>query len=158
MSRFALPFVASAQPRFEIHLLFLMKFNSTMKAEPVKFNTVEEYLGTMPAATRKVLQQIRKIVRQAAPDAEELISYNIPAFKYHGALVYFAGWKEHVSMYPRTAGLQKAFSKELAPYEDGKGTMKFPLAEPMPYDLITRIVQFRVEENEQAAHRKRSRL
>jgi uncharacterized protein YdhG (YjbR/CyaY superfamily) len=120
---------------------------TTMKAESIKFNTVEEYLSTLPAKTKSILKELRKTIKQAAPQAEELISYNIPAFKLHGALMYYAGWKDHVSIYPRTAALEKAFKKELAPFEGGKGTIKFPINEPIPYDLISRMVKFRVQEN-----------
>jgi uncharacterized protein YdhG (YjbR/CyaY superfamily) len=118
-----------------------------MKAESTKFKTVDEYLSTMPVKTKGILKEIRKVIKQAAPKAEEAISYNIPAFKFQGMLIYYAGWKDHVSIYPRTAGLEKAFKKELAPYEGGKGTIKFPIDEPIPYDLIRKLVKFRVQEN-----------
>jgi uncharacterized protein YdhG (YjbR/CyaY superfamily) len=118
-----------------------------MKEAPVKFQTVEEYMSSLPPATRKILKEIRKTIKQAAPKAEETISYNIPAFKLHGVLIYYAAWKEHVSIYARTARMEKAFKKELAPYEGGKGTIKFPIDQPIPYELISRIVKFRVQEN-----------
>ncbi len=112
-----------------------------------KFKNVEEYLATLPAPAKKIFKELRKTIKQAAPEAEEVISYNIPALKLHGMLVYYAAWKEHVSIYPRTAGMEKAFKKELAPYEGGKGTLKFPTDKPVPFDLISKIVKLRVREN-----------
>jgi uncharacterized protein YdhG (YjbR/CyaY superfamily) len=114
-----------------------------------KFNTVEEYVATLPPASKKLFATFRKTIKQAAPGAEEVISYNIPALKLHGMLVYFAAWKEHVSMYPRTAGLEKAFKKEMAKYGVSKGTIKFPTDEPLPLDIISKMVQFRVKENKE---------
>ncbi|HYE55035.1 MAG TPA: DUF1801 domain-containing protein [Chitinophagaceae bacterium] len=118
-----------------------------MKAESIKFQTVEEYMSALPPVARKILKELRKTIKQAAPKAEEAISYNIPAFKLHGVLIYYAAWKDHISIYPRTAGLEKAFKKELAPFEGGKGTIKFPIDQPIPYDLVNRMVKFRVQEN-----------
>lgn len=122
---------------------------TTSAAKPAsgKFNTVEEYAASLPAASKKIFATFRKTIKQAAPGAEELISYNIPALKLHGMLVYFAAWKEHVSMYPRTAGLEKAFKKEMVKYGVSKGTIKFPTGEPLPLEIIKKMVQFRVKEN-----------
>lgn len=119
-----------------------MKENAT-----TKFNTVTEYISSLPAKSKVVVKELRKIIKEAAPEAEEVISYNIPSFKYEGGLVYYAAWKDHISIYPRTAALEKALKKELAPYAASKGTLKFPLSEPMPFDLITKIVKIRVQEN-----------
>lgn len=112
-----------------------------------KFNTVSEYISSLPAKSKAVIKELRKTIKQAAPKAEEVISYNIPSFKYEGGLIYYAAWKDHISIYPRTAALEKALKKELAPYAVSKGTLKFPLSKPMPFDLITKIVKIRVQEN-----------
>ena len=124
-----------------------MPAKTTTKSSNGKFTTVEEYAASLPAASKKIFAAFRKTIKQAAPEAEELISYNIPALKLHGMLVYFAAWKEHVSMYPRTAGLEKAFKKEMAKYGVSKGTIKFPTVEPLPLDIISNMVKFRVKEN-----------
>jgi uncharacterized protein YdhG (YjbR/CyaY superfamily) len=123
--------------------------STSTKPAAGKFATVEEYMASLPAASKKIFTAFRKTIKQAAPEAEELISYGIPALKLHGMLVYFAAWKEHVSMYPRTAGLEKAFKKEMAKYGVSKGTIKFPTDEPLPLDIISKMVQFRVKENKE---------
>lgn len=117
-----------------------------MKATAIKFKTVDEYLSAFPASTKKILQQVRKTIKQAAPNAEELISYNMPAFKLNGVLVFFAGYENHVGFYPTPSGIE-AFKKELSNYMWAKGSVQFPLDKPMPLDLITRIVKYRVKEN-----------
>ena len=111
-----------------------------------KFKTVEEYFATLPPDTRSLLQEVRKTIRMAAPGAEELISYNIPAFKLGGMLVWYAAFKEHIGFYPRTSAIAR-FSKELAKYEGAKGSVQFPLDRPLPLDLIGKMVRFRVQEN-----------
>jgi uncharacterized protein YdhG (YjbR/CyaY superfamily) len=115
-------------------------------SKKIKFTTVDEYIATLPAASKNAVIELRKTIRAAAPKAEEVISYNIPAFKLHGMLIWFAGWKEHVSVYPRTALLQAAI-KELSAYDGAKGTIKFPLDKPLPLALIKKVVKFRVQEN-----------
>lgn len=117
-----------------------------MKTAAIKFKTVDEYLSAFPASTKKILQQVRKTIKQAAPNAEELISYNMPAFKLNGVLVFFAGYENHVGFYPTPSGIE-AFKKELSQYTFAKGSVQFPLNEPMPLDLIIRIVKYRVKEN-----------
>ena len=114
-----------------------------------KFQTVEEYIATFPPKTKKFLKDIRATIKQAAPQAEETISYNMPAFKLHGMLVWYAGYKEHIGLYPRTTVIQ-AFKKDLAEYKQSKGTIQFPLDQPLPLDLITRIVKYRIKENLEA--------
>ena len=108
---------------------------------------VEEYIAMFPPAVQTKLQKIRKTIRATAPKAEEVISYGIAGYKYHGMLIFFAGFTNHISVYPapRQHG---AFKKELASYKGGKGTVQFPLDKPIPFDLIIRIVQFRMKENE----------
>ncbi len=112
-----------------------------------KFTSVDEYIASFPPATQKVLEEIRALVRSAAPDAKEKISYQIAAFELNGRnLVHFAGWKKHISLYPVPAG-SEAFQRQIKPYVDGKGTLKFPLDEPIPFKLIEKIVKLHLAEN-----------
>lgn len=111
-----------------------------------KSQTVEEYFSALPANARKILKELRKTIKKAAPQAEELISYNMPAFKQHGILVWYASFKEHIGLYPRPSAI-KAFKKELTGYEGAKGTIRFSIGKPLPLKLISRIVKFRVKEN-----------
>lgn len=120
----------------------------------LKFKTVEEYFNTFPKETVEVLESLRNTIKKAAPLAEELISYNMPAFKQKGMLVYYAAWKTHIGLYPASVNLQ-VFDKELEGYERTKGTIKFPFAKPLPLDLITKIVKYRVEENEEKSRLKK---
>ncbi|MBS1604478.1 MAG: DUF1801 domain-containing protein [Bacteroidetes bacterium] len=117
---------------------------------PAKFQSVDQYISTFPPATRKALKDIRSAIKKAAPGAEEAISYNIPAFKLDGMLVWYAGYKEHIGLYPRPNVIQ-LFKKELTGYKLSKGTIQFPLDQPLPIDLITRIVKYRIAENQAAA-------
>ena len=109
----------------------------------LKVDSVPEYIAAFPPDVQKVLKRIRSIIRKAAPKAEEKISYGIPAYKLDGAVVYFAAFKSHVSLYPMTAPVKTKFRKELAGYKGGKGTVQFPLDEPIPYPLIERLVRFK---------------
>jgi uncharacterized protein YdhG (YjbR/CyaY superfamily) len=123
-----------------------------------EFTSVDEYMKSLPADSRPVLKQVREAISKALPRAEEVISYQIPAYKVDGRLVlYFAGWKKHFSIYPATRGLVKAFKKELAPYEvNNKGTVRFPLEGKVPKWLLARIAKFRAKEVKEAvAARKR---
>lgn len=108
--------------------------------------TIDEYIAGCPKNVQEILQKIRKTVHTAAPGAEEAISYQMPAFKLKGNLVYFAAFKKHIGFYPIPSGIEE-FKTELSVYEQGKGSVQFPLDKPIPYDLISRIVKFRVEEN-----------
>jgi uncharacterized protein YdhG (YjbR/CyaY superfamily) len=117
-----------------------------MKATSTKFKTVDEYLSSLPANTKGILEEVRKAIKQAAPQAEELISYNMPAFTLHGRLVYYAAFKNHVGFYPVSSAI-KAFQSELSDYKTSKGTIQFPIERPIPYGVITKIVKFRVREN-----------
>jgi len=111
------------------------------------FKSVDEYIATMPEAQRALLERVRNTIRKAVPKAEESISYQIPVYKLNGARVlYFAGWAKHYSLYPATATLVAAFKDDLAPYELSKGTIRFPLSEPVPVKLIARIAKFRAME------------
>jgi uncharacterized protein YdhG (YjbR/CyaY superfamily) len=107
---------------------------------------IDAYIEVQPESVRGVLEKFRQTIRKAAPAAEEVISYQMPAFKYHGMLVYFAAWKNHIGFYPVSSGI-KEFKKELSAYEVSKGTVKFPLDKPIPFGLISKMVKFRVQEN-----------
>jgi uncharacterized protein YdhG (YjbR/CyaY superfamily) len=125
-----------------------------MKTILAKFKTVDEYLSALPANTKAILKEVRKTIKKAAPQAEELISYNIPAFTLHGRLVYYAAFKNHIGFYPVSSAI-KAFRKELSDYKTSKGTIQFPLDRPIPFVLITKIVKFRVQENLEKAKAKK---
>lgn len=113
----------------------------------IKFITTEEYYKSLPVATRKVVKELRKIIKYNAPKVEEVISYNIPAFKLNGKiLIWFAGWKEHVSLYPLSQKMQDSING-LEKYKASKGTIKFPLDKPLPIGLIKKIIRYKVKEN-----------
>ncbi len=110
-------------------------------------SSIDEYIAEFPPQTRKVLEQLRALISSTAPDATETISYAMPTFDLNGRhLVHFAGYEKHVGFYPIPSGME-AFEEELKPYKRGKGSVQFPLGQPLPTDLIRRIVEFRVEEN-----------
>ena len=112
-----------------------------------RFETVDEYIASFPADVQDRLQAIRATIREEAPRAEEVISYQIPAFKLDGKYVlYVAAWKDHVGLYPIPSG-SDAFREELAPYVASKGTVKLPFGEPLPLPLIRKLVRYSVEEN-----------
>ena len=111
-----------------------------------RFQTIDEYIQTFPKDIRKILEKVRQTIKEATPDAEEAISYQIPTFKLNGNLVHFAAFKKHIGFYPAPTG-SEAFKKELSVYKAGKGSVQFPLDQPMPYELIAQIVAFRVFEN-----------
>jgi uncharacterized protein YdhG (YjbR/CyaY superfamily) len=113
------------------------------KATP---STVDEYIAVFPKEVQQLLKQMRAAIKAAAPKAEELISYGMPGYKYHGQLVFFAAFKNHIGFYATPAG-HKAFEKELSKYKQGKGSVQFPVEELLPLSLITKIVKFRVKEN-----------
>lgn len=109
-------------------------------------HTTDAYIAAFPPAVQKVLQQLRAAIKRAAPEATEKISYGMPAFELHGNLVYFAGYRQHIGFYATPTG-HAAFAKELARYKTGKGSVQFPLAEPLPIRLIEKMIRFRVKEN-----------
>ena len=121
-----------------------------MKAKSEVAKNVDEYIKGFPAATQKLLKQIRETVKKNAPDAEECISYQMPAYMYHGVLVFFAAYNGHIGFYPRPSGIE-VFKKELSAYNCSKGTVQFPLDKPLPLQLIKKIVAFRAEENREMA-------
>jgi uncharacterized protein YdhG (YjbR/CyaY superfamily) len=112
-----------------------------------QFETIDDYIKTFPKDIQGILQKMRLTVKQAAPRADEAISYQMPTFKLNGKnLVHFAAFKNHIGFYPTPSG-NESFKKELSPYEGGKGSVRFPLNKPIPYDLVEKIVAFRVKEN-----------
>lgn len=112
------------------------------------YRTIDEYIGTFPENIRFILESVRKTIKKAAPEATEAINYQMPTFKLNGKnLVHFAGWKEHIGFYPTPSGTEK-FRKEIQKYVFAKGSVRLPLSEPIPLALITKIVKFRVREDE----------
>jgi uncharacterized protein YdhG (YjbR/CyaY superfamily) len=111
-----------------------------------KTNAIDLYIADFPVKTQKYLDLIRATIIKAAPDAEEIISYKMPAYKLNGMLVYFAGYDKHIGFYSTPTG-HKEFEKEFSKYKTGKGSVQFPLDEPLPVALITKVVKFRVKEN-----------
>jgi uncharacterized protein YdhG (YjbR/CyaY superfamily) len=123
-------------------------------AKPQKPKAIDGYISQFPADVQAILEQVRKTICHAAPEAKELISYMMPAFKQHGILVYFAAWKKHIGLYPPVFG-DKALEKAIARYAGPKGNLQFPLHEPIPYDLIERSVKLRVKQDAAKAAAKR---
>ena len=113
--------------------------------------SIDEYIAASPSAVRPILKEIRRTISAAAPGAEELISYRMPAFRLHGILVYFAAFKNHIGLYPPVSG-DAGLEKALEPYAGPKGNLKFPLDRPIPYALIKRIVLLRVRQNLSRVH------
>jgi Uncharacterized conserved protein len=111
-----------------------------------QYKTIDEYIAASPEEIQMALQKLLRVIQAAAPEAQEVISYSMPAFKQNGILVYFAAFKNHIGFFPTSSGVS-AFKKELAAYETSKGTVRFPLDKPIPYELVARIVKFRVQEN-----------
>ena len=108
--------------------------------------TIDQYIAGYPKEVQKLLQQVRETIKKVVPDAEEAISYGIPTFKLNGNLVHFGGFKQHIGFYPGAGGI-KAFEKELSAYKGAKGSVQFPIDQPMPLDIITAITKFRVAQN-----------
>jgi uncharacterized protein YdhG (YjbR/CyaY superfamily) len=118
-----------------------------MKSSKAKFNSIDEYIASFPEDVQKIMKQLRSTIKAAAPEAGEKISYNMPTFTLNGTyLVYFAGWKDHIAFYGAPRG-NAEFKEDLLAYESGAGTLQFPYDNPIPLDLITKIVKFRATEN-----------
>lgn len=119
---------------------------------------IDEYIAEFPPETQKILKQVRITIKNAAPEADETISYGMPTFNLHGHyLIYFAGYEKHIGIYPTPVGV-RAFEKDLSQYKTGKGSVQLPLNRPMPYDLITKITEFRVRETlKRVADKKKTR-
>lgn len=116
--------------------------------------TIDEYIDTFPIDVQEILEQVRQTIKSSAPKAEEAISYMIPTFKLYGNLVHFAAYKNHIGFYPASSGV-RAFAKELTSYNTSKGTIQFPIDQPMPLGLIRKIVKFRVRENLEKAKKQK---
>src|SRR5262245_10986531 len=120
-----------------------------------KPNSIDEYISTFPKDVQKILKQVRKTIKAAAPKSEEKISYGIPTFTMNGKyLIYFAGWKNHISLYPVPVG-DDEFNKEVSQYVAGKGTLKFPIEKPLPLKLITKIVKLKVADSAKRSDKKK---
>jgi uncharacterized protein YdhG (YjbR/CyaY superfamily) len=117
---------------------------------------IDEYIASFPKDIQDILKKIRATIRNAAPGAHEAIKYQIPTFVLEGNLVHFAAFKDHIGFYPEPSGIEK-FQAELSPYQGSKGSVQFPLDQPIPYDLISQIVAFRVQENLEKAQAKKKK-
>lgn len=127
-----------------------------MKEGQENATNVDAYIARFPASTQKRLQQLRAAILKAAPKAEEMISYQMPAYKLNGVLVYFAGYDKHIGFYPTASGIAN-FKNELSAYKFAKGSVQFPLDEALPIKLVTQIVKFRVMENMEKAKKKKAK-
>lgn len=117
-----------------------------MRANQTAPRDIDEYIAGFPKHVQEILEKIRMTIRKAAPDAEEIIKYQIPTFTLKGNLVHFGAFKKHIGFYPAPSGIEE-FNEELSVYEGAKGSIKFPLDKPIPFALISKIVKFRVKEN-----------
>jgi uncharacterized protein YdhG (YjbR/CyaY superfamily) len=117
-----------------------------MKTKQTAPTTIDEYIAGFPPDVQAILQKVRATIRKAAPQAAETINYQMPTFTLHGNLVHFAAFKGHIGFYPTPSGIAN-FAAELAAYNSAKGSVQFPLDQPIPYGLISKIVKFRVKEN-----------
>lgn len=127
-----------------------------MSTDPTSPQTITDYIAGFPPEVQVILERIRQTIRDAAPDAAEAIKYQMPTFTLHGNLVHFAAFKHHIGFYPVPSGIEQ-FRTELSVYEGSKGAVRFPLDKPVPYDLIDKIVRFRVQENLAKAEAKRKK-
>ncbi len=117
-----------------------------MDENKAKFTNIDEYIAQFPTDVQAILRQIRAVIHETAPDATEKISYQMPTFYLNGNLVHFAAYQRHIGFYPAPTGIE-AFKEDLSPYKQSKGAVQFALDKPIPYDLIRRIVHYRVAEN-----------
>ena len=127
-----------------------------MKTEQTGPKDIDEYIADFPPDVQVILEKIRLTIREAAPDAKETINYEVPTFTLEGNLVHFAAFPKHIGFYPTPSGIEK-FKDELSGYKGAKGSVQFPLDEPIPYDLISEIVKFRAKENLEIAEAKRKK-
>jgi uncharacterized protein YdhG (YjbR/CyaY superfamily) len=127
-----------------------------MEKQKAGFTSIDEYIAAFPADVQERLRQMRAVIREAAPEAQEKISYQMPTFFLHGNLVHFAAFKNHIGFYPAPRGIEQ-FKDELAVYEGAKGSVRFPFDQPLPLDLVRRIVQFRVADQLQNTKAKKSK-
>ena len=122
---------------------------------PLSAKDIDEYIASFPAEVQSILKELRSTIKKAAPEALETISYKMPAYMFKGPLVYFAAYKNHIGFYPAGSGIEN-FKMDLTAYEGSKGTVRFKLDHPLPYDLISRMVKFRVKENMERAELKKA--
>jgi len=127
-----------------------------MRTDQTAIGSVDDYIANFPPEVQEILEQVRTTIRQAAPGAEETIKYRLPTFTLKGNLVHFGAFKTHIGFYPTPTGID-AFKDELSVYTGAKGSVQFPLEKPIPFDLIRRIVEFRVKENLERAESKGKR-
>jgi len=119
-----------------------------------QFRTIDEYIAGFPEHVRDILEELRRVIREAAPRAEEAMRYGIPTFRLNGNLVHFAAFRHHIGFYPTPSAIE-AFKEELSSYKQAKGTVRFPIDKPIPYDLVRKIVQYRVEESQESKKKER---
>lgn len=119
-----------------------------------EYTDINEFISQFPENIQAILQEVRKTIQQAAPEAKESIKYGMPTFIFNGNLVHFAAYKNHIGFYPAPTGID-AFIDDLAQYRTGKGTIQFPIDKPIPFDLITKVVKFRMEENLKKSKKKK---
>jgi uncharacterized protein YdhG (YjbR/CyaY superfamily) len=131
--------------------------NQDMTPPRNKFRNMDEYIRIFPSNVQKILEKLRKTIQEIAPEAEETINYGIPTFKLNGNLVFFAAFKNHIGFYPTSSAID-AFKKELSPYKHAKGSVQFPIDKPIPFDLVTKIVKYRVKENMESGKKKKQNL
>ena len=117
-----------------------------MESDPKNPQSIDEYIAGFPPDVRNKLEAMREVIKRAAPQAQEAISYRMPTFRLYGNLVHFAAFSHHIGFYPTPAGIE-AFKTELSPYKGAKGSIQFPLTEPLPLELVARITRFRAAEN-----------
>ena len=129
-----------------LRLLIRFTKGEIMEGNKITYESIDDYISQFPPEVQVILETLRKVINESAPDAKEKISYQMPTFVLHGNLVHFAAYKNHIGFYPTPSGIN-AFKGELAEYKGAKGSVQFPLDKPLPYELINKIVQFRVAEN-----------
>jgi len=125
-----------------------------MEGNKITFETIDQYIANYSPEIQDILEKIRGVIKVAAPEATEKIGYQMPTFVLHGNLVHFAAFKNHIGLYPAPSGIE-AFKQQLSPYKGAKGSIRFPLDQPIPYELISEIVKYRVAENLQKAANKK---
>jgi uncharacterized protein YdhG (YjbR/CyaY superfamily) len=124
-----------------------------MKENKINYGSIDEYISTFTPEVQDILQTIRQVIKESAPDAKEKISYQMPTFEYYGNLVHFAAFNNHIGFYPTPSGIDE-FKEELKEYHKSKGTLQFPINKTLPYDIISRIVKYRVASNFEKAEGK----
>lgn len=124
-----------------------------MEENKITFKSIDEYILQFSLEIQEILQTLRKVIKESAPEAKEKISYQMPTFALHGNLVHFAAYKKHIGFYPSASGIA-AFEQKLSEYKTSKGTVQFPIDKPLPYELISEMVKFRVMENKKKAESK----